>query len=196
MASLVACIAVSITRSQTVLILDGTVTGGTASVEAVAATAAGMTVEIVNNAQWSAKTTIQFASYRALILGDPTCGTLGSTTNTIASTAATWGPAVTGNVIIIGTDTSEHAGLNPGAQALIDQGIQFAIDDATNTGMFVTLSCYYAGPALSTPVPMLDGLASGGFEMKAAGGLNLAHVVAAHPALTGLTDSALSNWNQ
>src|SRR5688572_15652814 len=56
-----------------VLILDSSVTGGMASDEALAAIAAGKTVELASDAQWAAKTAAEFGAYDALIMGDPTC---------------------------------------------------------------------------------------------------------------------------
>src|SRR5262245_23517087 len=68
-----------------VLILDTTVTGGLASDEALAAIAAGKTVELASPAQWAAKTAAEFGAYDALILGDPTCaGSSGSAPNIAA----------------------------------------------------------------------------------------------------------------
>lgn len=59
--------------SGTILILDSSVTGGTGSVEAVQATNSGFAVEVADATQWAAKTTADFASYAAIVLGDRTC---------------------------------------------------------------------------------------------------------------------------
>jgi len=59
--------------SDRVLILAGTVTGGSSSIEATEAAAQGMAVDVVDVATWSSMTAVQFANYRAIILGDPTC---------------------------------------------------------------------------------------------------------------------------
>ena len=61
---------------HTVLILSASVSGGASSVEAIEAAAAGFTVEVVDNAVWGAKTATEFHTYRALILGDPSCGSI------------------------------------------------------------------------------------------------------------------------
>ena len=58
---------------NSVLILDDTVSGGAASNEASKAAAQGFTVVVATAAQWSAATTAEFSTYKALILGDPTC---------------------------------------------------------------------------------------------------------------------------
>ena len=86
----------------TVLILSSTVTGGAASEEAQAAIALGYNVDVVTPAQWATKTQADFASYRALILGDATCTDISVITAAEAN-ASVWGPAVNGNVIIQGS---------------------------------------------------------------------------------------------
>src|SRR6266480_3814491 len=92
-----------------VLILSASVTGGAASKEAQAAIAAGYNVEVATPLQWAAKTTSDFASYRALILGDPTCSTNAATSVGAAiANNAVWAPAVVGNVFINGTDPVFH----------------------------------------------------------------------------------------
>ncbi len=93
--------------TEKVLILARSVVGGSSSIEANEAAAKGFAVDVVDDATWSSMTTAQFASYRAIILGDPDAA-LSSVAAAEANTA-TWGPAVTGNVVIIGTDPVGHA---------------------------------------------------------------------------------------
>src|SRR5262245_8516734 len=90
--------------ANSVLILDPTITGGAGSFEATKAAGLGFTVVIVTAAQWSAMTTAEFASYRALILGDPTCVVGTAPIAAAEANRAVWSPAVDGNVIIVGTD--------------------------------------------------------------------------------------------
>lgn len=175
---------------DTVLILSTTVSGGAASLEATKAIALGMTVEVVDAATWAGKSTSDFASYRALILGDPTCGESTSIFAAAEANASTWAPAVTGNVIVIGTDPVYHS--SSGGSTLTGSGIEFALDVPDKTGAYITLSCaYHSSP--STVAPVLGGF--GTFMVR--GGLGCfddAHIVAAHPALAGSTDETLSNW--
>jgi hypothetical protein len=176
-----------------VLILDSTVVGGTASWEAKKAVELGLSVEVVNADGWAAKTKADFAQYKAIILGDPQCS--GDLVSVAAADANknVWGPAVTGNVIIIGADPSYHAALSvPGALQLIYNGIKFAASEAGKTGAYITLSCYYVEAGPGTPVPFLDGL--GSFATVGLGGKDNIHIVATNPALSGLTDALLSNW--
>ena len=64
--------------ANSVLILDIAVSGGASSLEAMAATAAGHTVVVVSDTTWLAMSAADFASYRALVLGDATCPGVGT----------------------------------------------------------------------------------------------------------------------
>jgi len=179
---------------EKVLILDSTVTGGAASVEATEAASKGLAVDIVDDAKWSTMSTTDFAGYRAIILGDPTC--VGPGTATIAAAEAnarTWGSALSGNVVIVGTDPVFHA--DQGGESATRRAVDFAIDQVGKTGAYISLSCYYHGTTSSTPVPLLDGIQPEGFGVTGVGCYNNAHIVAVSPALEGLTDDDLSNWS-
>src|SRR5688572_23845656 len=65
--------AIPAANDHTVLILSTSVTGGTSSQEANRAAFLGLSVEIVTPTQWATMTTSDFASYRAIVLGDPNC---------------------------------------------------------------------------------------------------------------------------
>jgi hypothetical protein len=177
---------------HTVLILSSTVSGGATSVEAVKATALGMTVELVDGPGWTAKSSADFRTYRALILGDPTCGSVGAV-SAAESNVASWGPILDGNVMLIGTDEKYHD--SQGGNALSEKAVGFATSEVGKTGALISLSCYYHNTAAMTPVPLLDGINPGGFTVTGVGCYNDAHLVATHPAIAGLTDTQLSNWS-
>ncbi len=183
----------------TALLLGGSVTGGAVSQEAQAVIAEGVAVEVATDAQWTAKTAAQFAAYRALVIGDPTCFGPGVSASITAATSnnAVWGPQCDGNTILIGTDEVFHNG--QGGEQLTNGGIKFVLADATKTGFYCSLSCYYHDTPLLTPVPLLSGLPNipGGFTVRGVGCYNNAHIVATHPAFTatGVTDATLSNWS-
>ncbi len=179
--------------ANSVLILDVTVTGGAASLEAVKSAAAGHTVVVASDAMWSAMSAADFASYRALILGDATCPGVGTSPWLNAPTAnrGTWGPVVSGNVIVIGTDPVFHQ--FQGGDTLVKNGVAFAASEPTKTGLYADLSCYYHDTAPGTPVPVLDML--GLFTVTGVGCYNDSHIVAVHPALASLTDASLSGWS-
>ena len=174
-----------------VLILGSTVSSGMSSIEAQEVSALGLTPVVVDDATWSAKSTAEFAGYRALVLGDATCSSAKPTA--AEATTDKWGPAVTGSVLINGTDPVFHAA--QGGEALTRRAIDFAVSDTSKTGLYVSLSCYYHDTGPNTPVPVLDALRPGGFTVTGVGCYNDAHIVATHPALDGLTDDALSNWS-
>jgi hypothetical protein len=174
---------------NSVLILADTDGGSKYSTEALAQ---GFTTVVETAANWATYTQSDFASFRAIILGDPTCKT-GTTSITAAeANSATWGAAVgTGPKLIIGTDEEFH--FSQGGAQLISSGISFVTSDATKTGVYISLSCYYHGSTAGTPVPLLDPF--GTFTVGAASGcFDDAHIVASHPALAGLTDTSLANW--
>jgi cysteine-rich repeat protein len=172
----------------TVLVLQTSVTGGCSSSEATQAMAVGYNVEVATPLQWSLKNQDQFASYRAIVLGDPTCSTSTSSIAAAEANRATWSPAVSGNVVLLGTDPSLH-----GRHLVAKSGIRFAADEAGKTGAYITLSCYYHSAPSGTAVPLLDQF--GSFTVVGQGGCpEDSHIVAAHPALAELTDDYLSNW--
>lgn len=174
-----------------VLILGSTVAGGSSSIEASEVTAKGLTPVVVDDATWQGMNQTQFSAYRALILGDASCS---STVPAAAeSTVGVWGPAVTGNVLIAGTDPVFHA--SQGGDAVTRRAVDFVVDQAGKTGAYIALSCYYESAPAKTPVRLLDSLRPGGFTVTGASCYNTVHIVATHPALTGLTDSQLSNWS-
>jgi lysophospholipase L1-like esterase len=194
MASVIATTPAAAAPANRVLILEGTVSGGASSIEATEAAAQGMTVDIVTASTWSGMTTSQFAAYRAIILGDPTCAE-GITADIAAATtnARTWGSAISGNIVIAGTDPVFHAA--QGGETLTRRAVDFALGDSGKTGAYISLSCYYHGTAPMTPVGLLDGIGTGGFKVSGVGCYNNAHIVAQSPALSGLTDNDLSNWS-
>lgn len=194
---------------NSVLILDSSVYNGVSSLEAQEALNLGFDVVVNDAATWSSMTTANFASFRAVILGDPYCQ--GSTAPIAPAIAnrTTWSPAVNGNMIIIGTDETLHAESAPGAKDrglnLTRRGIAFAANNPAKTGAFISLSCYYSSAPLTPQVlPLLDQY--GTFTLH--GSLNCynnAHIVATAPMLTGpsvgtppvplLLDSSLANWS-
>src|SRR4029453_239132 len=156
-----------------------------------AATSKGLTVVTANDAEWSARSTADFATFRALIIGDPVCGST-VPPGPLAS-AATWAAAVNGPKLIIGTDEVFH--LSQGGGTFLSSGVGYVTSGgAGQTGAYITLSCYYTSTPPAVPVPLLPPFAT--FMVEQAGGcFNNAHIVAIHPALAGSTDATLSNWS-
>lgn len=174
-----------------VLILDSTVTGGAASPEGVAASDLGFGVDVVDATEWAAMSTADFASYEGIILGDPTCSGTGAFQPAIDNVDV-WSPAINGNVILVGTDPVYHlsGGVNgDGGATLTQQGVAFALDGAGDTGLYLTLSCIGGDDAGNE---LLSGL--GTFDLEGTSCDDDIHIVATHPALTGLTDGDLADW--
>ena len=183
--------------ANTILLFDATVSGGGESLEAVTAAALGFTVEVATAEDWLAKTAADFATYRAIVFGDPVCDAPASVLDVPVRTGPVWAPSVTGNVIVAGTDPAYHSSVDgePAAAAFTRGAIAFAAAVPGATGAYVSLSCYYHGAA--APVPLLDALAPG-FSVAGAGMseecVDAVHVVGSHPALADLDDAALSDW--
>jgi len=187
-----------------VLILGSTVTPDPAtgiSPEQLAAQNLGLSVEVADDADWAGKTAADFAAYKAIVMGDPTCSTMDASPVAPAiANQSTWGPDITGNVVLIGADPSFHVVFdgNSSAEQLTADSIQFAAADTGHTGAYIGLSCYYAFADANTPVPLLNALGPNAFTVQGdtqGQCFNSAHIVATSPALSGLTDATLSNWN-
>jgi len=172
--------------SNKALILASTVSGGLNSPEAAAVRKLNYAVEVVTDAQWSAMTASQFATYRVLVLGDKGCANLNAVSAAVANRAV-WGPVVNGNVLIAGTAPTAN-----GAHLVTERAIRFAAFSPGKTGLYASLSCYYQNAEPGTYVTLLEPF--GDFEVQGGSCHNSAHIVANHPALDMLTDEAMSNW--
>ena len=151
-------------------------------VEKAQALLLGFTVEVADDTAWNAKTTADFKTYKAIIIPDLKASSLPAI---VANTKGTWGPAVTGNILVIGGDPEYHsiAG-KPGATTLMYNGINFAANDPGKTGL-------YFASAYATDYASLS---SFGTFVSISSSVETVHIVAVHPALTGLTDVNQSNW--
>jgi hypothetical protein len=178
---------------NSVLILSTTDGGLEYSAEAAAQ---GFTAVVVDPATWATYTQEDFATFRAIIMGDPTCVTGTGPVAAAEANRALWSAAVGGPMgpnpkLLTGTDEQYHS--SQGGAQLISSGISFVTSAAGQTGLYISLSCYYNNDPEGTPVPLLDEF--GTFTVgEVPGCFDAAHIVATHPALEGLEDSDLSNW--
>src|SRR5712691_10500544 len=183
--------------SGSVLILSTSVNGGASSAEA-RAVPAGYSVTVVSAATWDAMSTAQFQAYSALVIGDPSSG--GSCASSVPadalSTAGTWGPAVTGNVALLGT---APALAGSAGQPLITDSISYALAGG-GTGLYTSLNCDYATAAAGTAVPLLASVHGGGFTVTGqsascqnAGTVN-SWEAQSSGSFAGLRNSALGSW--
>lgn len=189
----VAAVTITVGPAKGKVLILATTVSGSPSLEEQRAFDLGFTADVVSESTWSTMTAAEFAAYRALIIGD-TGSNPQSAYDTLEATKATWGSQVDGNVIVIGTDPTDHS--FSGGQAVVDNGIAFAVDEADRTGLYLTFSDTFSGAVQGDPVPGTSTLSSSGaFTFGDVGGcLENAHIVAAHPALSGMTDASLSNW--
>jgi hypothetical protein len=169
--------------------------------EQTLAQAAGLTVGVADAVTWSTMRSADFASYKAIVFGDPTCGGNLQDYDAANANKSVWSPVVTGPAIVIGTDPIFHqaqmtaAGMPIDAKRLITNGINYAAS-GSSTGLYVTLSCYYAGASDGTIVSYLSGI--GTFQVGGQGGsANAVTIVdTSHPAMLGLSNGGLSNWSE
>ncbi|KAJ4418315.1 hypothetical protein N0V85_001479 [Neurospora sp. IMI 360204] len=152
-----------------------------------------------DEAEWYSMTTADFAKYKAIIVPDCLCNTSLSTIKFLDDTKKVWSPAVTGNMILIGTDPSFHAkwfGL-PGAYAMMKDAISHVtLGNKDGTGMYFSLSCYYQSNSSQMAVQSLSEI--GNFQVRGNLShpcLNDAHLVATSDVMISLNDGIASDWN-
>ncbi len=167
-------------------------TSGRPHNEQTLAQAAGHTVTVADAATWSTFTTAQFAAFDAIVFGDRTCATSTSLLSAAEANKAVWSAAITGPIYVQGTDPQYHIYLSQ-AQTMITSGINFAAS-GPGTGLYASLSCYYANKPRYTTVSFLSQI--GNFQAGPQEGCPAVVTIVdpAHPAMAGLTNAGLSNW--
>jgi hypothetical protein len=153
----------------------------------------GYSVTVADEATWSSLSTTDFASYDAIVFGDPNCGSDRRILNAAVENREIWSAAVSGNMEVIGTDPIFHQGVGD-ALDLVRAGLAFTTA-ATGTGLYVSLSCYYSSAPPGTRVALLRQI--GVFTVQG-GSQNPVHITPrgeTHPAMAGLTDEGLSGWS-
>lgn len=167
------------TTLGSVLILTSSVNGGASSAEAGAATYDGYTPVLESASSWDAITTTPgftslFSSYKAVVIGDPSTTSCSSAQNPDAlGNKAAWGPAITGNVAVLGT---APALAGSAGTALIRDAIAYAASASSGTGLYISLNCDYAGSTFNgSDATLLDGVSGGGFTVTG-------HVTGSGPA--------------
>ncbi len=176
--------------SKSILIYGPSLDSSAAFNEQSVAQASGYSVTVGDEATWSTMTTEQFAAFNAIVFGDPSCNGGLNLLATANATKTAWSRAITGSVYIQGTDPVFHQ--MPGGQILITDGIDFAAAGA-GTGLYVSLSCYYQELPPDTAVDFLSAI--GDFKVSDECADQVTIVNPTHPAMVGLTNSSLSNWD-
>ncbi|HEV7639576.1 MAG TPA: Ig-like domain-containing protein, partial [Gaiellaceae bacterium] len=171
------------------------------SLEAYEARSLGFAVDLIKPAEWALMTTADFANYNAVVIGDPKCnnGDLSPAVNS----AAVWGPAVDGNVAVLGNAPVTTYWLNHDLSSRVGSGfevlgaLKFATADSSKTGAYLDVGCAAKNAPADSPVSLLDGIAgTGAFKATGSNGAcwNAGHIVDTSGALATLTDAFLSNW--
>ena len=180
---------------KTVLIYGPSLNGSPDN-EQTLAQAAGYSVTVASAATWAGMTAAQFASYNAIVFGDPTCGTDPTILNTAIANQGTWAPAVTGPIVVIGTDPVFHQSRVGGqANQLTTNAITTAAS-GSSTGLYASLSCYYGSSPANTAVPLLSPFGTFTVEQGITGcDSDISIVTPTSPVMSGITASGLANWS-
>jgi hypothetical protein len=190
-----------------VLVFPDSVNGGSSSAEATEAAALGCSVTMFSSSAVSGMTQAQmeayFGGFSAIIIGDPSTPAACSSTvpaDALAYTAD-WGPAVKGNVVVLGT--APVAAGTAGTQ-ILDDAITYAVTGGAsgNTGLYASLDCDYSTAPAGTRVPLLASVGGGGFTVTGqagscpgSGGTPNRLPVLADAAFNGLAASNLGPWS-
>lgn len=121
-------------NGNSVLILGTTIGPASPSLEESKAAALGYTVVVASALDWAGMTAGDFASYKAVVLGDRSCSIGGTSPDLDAALAnrAVWSPVIIGNVVVIGTDPTFHSSFylgglpGPDGDQVAASGIAFA----------------------------------------------------------------------
>lgn len=114
------------------LLVYGPTSGGSVN------TTPGATVTVWDEATWSSKSTEDFAQFDAIAFGDWSgCSQDPQQWATAVANRQVWSRAITGNVIVLGTDPDD----GHGKTQLVQQGVQFAAADTDPGSMS---NCYWA----------------------------------------------------
>ena len=168
--------------------------------EKTLAEAAGHNVTVADDGTWSAMTTGDFAQYRAIVFGDPTCQDTPGPLTVAEANKATWSAAVTGKMVVIGSAPISRQLLGQ-AKQLTTNAMNFAASGA-GTGLYMSLSCYYFDAPVDTPVSVLSELGDFRVQGQLTPPLDpLLHcpndvtiVAPLHPVVQGITKPGLDNW--
>lgn len=160
--------------------------------EEAIALAEGHTVTVADIATWTAMDTAGFATYDAIIIGDPQCIINPSYLSVLDGTKATWSPAITGDKVLVNLDVSFHEtdGV-PAAGTLSKNAINYAATGG-GTGLSYNTGCAYAIAAAGTAIASLSELGSFIVTGKNADDVVVTDLL--HPVVDTLNSTDLSGW--
>jgi hypothetical protein len=180
------------------VLVYGPTAGSTTTFTEVTFLPTGSTFTVASDATWRAMTTAEFASYDIVVLGSLPSGSGvgGSGQPTAANlqaafdTRATWGPAITGRVVVLGLDPGFHAALgNVGATTFTKACFSWlAGGPVGGTSLYVNTDWGVRNFDYLSPIAAFT---------STGGGTNAITIAAAtHPIVIGSTSASLSNWGQ
>ena len=171
---------------------------GSPDTEATLTAAAGYDVTVADDSTWLGMTTFDFEQYNAIVFGDPSCLYQDTSPwSTARLNKFEWSSAVTGPIVVIGTDPMFHQSeFGTQADQLSVNAMSFAAS-GTGTGLYVSLSCYYGFQA--GDVDLLSSFGQFSVYGQGVGGLSscpddVGILEPDHPVMTGITVSGLANW--
>ena len=105
--------------------------------EASVLAADGHTVTEWDASVWSSAIQSDFETFDAIVFGDKDCsGPSTSDFEILYTTRSTWSPAITGNIVVTGTDAGCHSG-SSGASPFIQASVDWAAS-GSGTGLYVS----------------------------------------------------------
>ncbi|ETO24884.1 hypothetical protein RFI_12274, partial [Reticulomyxa filosa] len=144
--------------------------------------------DVVTRTEWMSYSTKQFAVYSAIVFCDMNSRST-SILNAAVNSSSVWSKAITGNIIVIGSDEASHRQ----GSALLKSALSFVLSDRCNTGLYVSLSEFYEN-AVPQKVELLKHFGTFKSYFPSGNCYDDIHIVSEHPALRNLTDGDLSNW--
>ena len=141
-------------------------------------------------------TIAQFAAYDAIAIPDTGSCSLADIQFAIDSRTK-WSASIGGNIFVVNTSPESNY-LEPAATTVVEEGLSY-VTDASTTGLYVSLGCYYRDTyPLYDMVTLLDQF--GYFyamspRQTGPGCTDAAHVMSSAIALNDLSDSDMSNWD-
>ena len=145
----------------------------------------GHSVTVWDTTQWAAATQADFEAFDVIVVGDKDCsGPSATDLQTLYDTRNTWGPAVTGNVFVTGTDAICHYS-SSNSVTFYNQAVDWASSGGA-TGAFI--SGDWGRRNLDYLSPW------GAFSSVSQSGDTLYITDLSHPTMTGFSTSSLNNW--
>ncbi len=172
---------------HTALAADFLVYGSADYYESTYLGAMGHDVTVWDDTAWAAATATEFAQFDAIVVGDDSCSGPGSANlQTLYDTRDVWGPVLTGNVMVSGTDPICHY------QYGYTGAYDFFVNAVEWSAAAGTTGAYFSGDWGERSLDYLEPL--GVFTSTAYSGDDVVIVDSAHAILSGLTEADLDGW--